>query len=37
VGHELAARQQALSRVLALLDHATSAAQPGDQDYSSQG
>ncbi len=34
--HELAARQQALSRVLALLDDATSAAQLDDQDYSSQ-
>jgi small GTP-binding protein len=34
--HELAARQQTLSRVLALLDDATSAAQLDDQDYSSQ-
>ena len=34
--HELAARQQALSRVLALLADATSAAQLGDQDYSPQ-
>jgi hypothetical protein len=34
--HELAARQQALSRVLALLDDATSAAQLLGQDYSSQ-
>ena len=34
--HELAARQQALSRVLALLADATSAAPLGDQDYSSQ-
>jgi len=34
--HELAARQQALSRVLALLADASSTAQLDDQDYSSQ-